>query len=358
MVSGERETESRTTAPRERNRAEIQRWMMAEMAKLLKVEVKDVDVQREFSSFGLESLTAFSLTGQLSEWLNRDLSATLLWEYPTIASLADYLAGPVADPKTHTRRNSVRLAGREPQPRLFAICGIEVYQSLANRLAGTVSTYGVYVPPEKELGKFGAALDDRYHYDNVEDLAAQYSQEILEVDGEGPYALLGLSFGGILAFEVAHQLRRAGRDVAFVALLDSVVVRALKKRAYRHVIDFVKSLRVLGRRATVPVAATEGSPTPDELAKYRGRYYWTLSKGYTPEPFAGQVILVRAAQSKLFGRGYVQDVYMGWRDLVSGDLYTVTIDCPHTGMLQPPHVETLVEVLRPRFGAVRSGTCS
>lgn len=338
---------------RARSHEEIQQWITTEVARLLKVDVSEVDLKREFSSFGLDSLGAFAVTGQLSEWLARDLSATLLWEYPTIASLSDYLAKGAAEPKPGARRNhhSIRLAGNEHQPALFAICGIEIYQSLANRLADTVSTYGVYVPPERELGKFGAGLDDRYGYDTVEGLAAQYAKEILEVAAEGPYALLGLSFGGILAFEVAQQLKRAGHEVAFVVLLDSVILSALEKRAYRHIIDFVKSMKALGRREQDVSPGAEGSPAHEDLGKYRGRYYWTLSKRYAPQPFAGRVILVRAAQANLFGRGYIQDVHMGWRHLVAGDLETMTMDCAHTGMLKSPHVEQLAEALRPRFVA-------
>lgn len=347
------ETAADASATRARSHEEIQQWITSEVARLLKVDVSEVDLNKEFSSFGLDSLGAFAVTGQLSEWLARDLSATLLWEFPTIASLSDYLAKGAAEPKPGTRRNhhSIRLAGNEHQPTLFAICGIEIYQALANRMADTVSTYGVYVPPERELGKFGEGLDDRYGYDTVEGLAAQYAREILEVAAEGPYALLGLSFGGVLAFEVAQQLKRAGHEVAFVALLDSVILSALEKRAYRHVIDFVKGMSALGRRAQDASPRTEESPAHEDLGKYRGRYYWTLSKRYMPQPFAGRVILVRAAQANLFGRGYIQDVQMGWRNLVAGDLETMTMDCAHTGMLKSPHVEQLAEALRPRFDA-------
>jgi thioesterase domain-containing protein/acyl carrier protein len=335
-----------------RSRDEIERWITAEVAKLLKVDVAEVDSNREFASFGLDSLAAFAVTGQLSEWLDRDLSATLLWEYRTIASLCDHLVDLPAKPSSGARRShhSIRLAGQR-QPNLFALCGIEVYQTLANRMADTASTYGVYVPPEKQLGKFGPGLDDRYAYDSVESLAAEYAKEIAEVDPEGPYALLGLSFGGILAFEAAQQLRRAGREVAFVVLLDSVIISAIRKRAYRYVVDFVKGMSLLRGRAQDTVPRADGSPSHEDLGRYRGRYYWALSKRYAPQPFTGRVILVRAAQANLFGRGYVQDMQLGWRHLVVGELETVTMDCGHIGMLQSPHVEQLADVLRPPLGA-------
>src|SRR5207249_2733002 len=44
-------------------------------------------------SFGLGSLQAVGLAGDLQEWLGRPLSPTLVYEYPTIEALAQHLAG-------------------------------------------------------------------------------------------------------------------------------------------------------------------------------------------------------------------------------------------------------------------------
>lgn len=44
---------------------------------------------------------------------------------------------------------------------------------------------------------------------------------ITEIDPRGPYRLLGYSFGGVQALELARRLKAEGRDVAFLAMLDS-----------------------------------------------------------------------------------------------------------------------------------------
>ena len=55
----------------------------------------------------------------------------------------------------------------------------------------------------------------------LEDMAAFYLREIRSVQPQGPYHLLGYSFGGTLAVEMARQLREHGEHVALLAMLDA-----------------------------------------------------------------------------------------------------------------------------------------
>ena len=52
-------------------------------------------------------------------------------------------------------------------------------------------------------------------------MAAEYAAAVEAAAPDGPYLLGGWSFGGIVAFEMARQLRERGRPVALLALLDS-----------------------------------------------------------------------------------------------------------------------------------------
>src|SRR5690606_17497413 len=57
----------------------------------------------------------------------------------------------------------------------------------------------------------------------VEDMAAHYISEILTIHPDGPYMLGGFSFGGIVAFEMAKQLKAQGKEVKIIALFDCYV---------------------------------------------------------------------------------------------------------------------------------------
>jgi thioesterase domain-containing protein len=58
-------------------------------------------------------------------------------------------------------------------------------------------------------------------YQSVEELAALYLREVRERWPHGPYLLGGWSFGGLVAFEMAQQLRRDGEEIRGLALIDT-----------------------------------------------------------------------------------------------------------------------------------------
>lgn len=58
---------------------------------VLNVAGESLDPTEPFTSYGLDSIAAFTLTLDLADWLERDLPASLLWEYPTIAEMAEFL---------------------------------------------------------------------------------------------------------------------------------------------------------------------------------------------------------------------------------------------------------------------------
>jgi phthiocerol/phenolphthiocerol synthesis type-I polyketide synthase C len=71
----------------------IQSWLVAQVAEYLHVRPEEVNVRQSFANFGLSSVQAVSLSGELEDWLRRRLSPTLVFEYPTIEELARHLAG-------------------------------------------------------------------------------------------------------------------------------------------------------------------------------------------------------------------------------------------------------------------------
>jgi acyl carrier protein len=70
----------------------IQSWLVSRLAAVLEVEPDDIDIREPFARYGLDSIQAVSITGELEEWLGRELPATLVWEYPNIDALATYLS--------------------------------------------------------------------------------------------------------------------------------------------------------------------------------------------------------------------------------------------------------------------------
>jgi acyl carrier protein len=82
----------KTNAPdRPPTREEIEAWLVARLAKHLKINPEDIDIREPFNDYGLDSRTAVSLSGELERWLRRPLPPTLAWDYPTIEQIARFL---------------------------------------------------------------------------------------------------------------------------------------------------------------------------------------------------------------------------------------------------------------------------
>jgi len=88
------------------------------------------------------------------------------------------------------------------------------YQILAKRLAGARSVYGI---------QCRTLLDPTWLDSSIEDMASAYMRLIVATQPEGPYHLLGWSFGADLAIETAYMLEQTGRRVAFLGLVDRLV---------------------------------------------------------------------------------------------------------------------------------------
>ena len=72
-------------------RDNIKSWLVSQLAERLEVEANEIDIERDFTDYGLNSIEVVNLSGELENLLGRRLPPTLLLDYPTIESLAEYL---------------------------------------------------------------------------------------------------------------------------------------------------------------------------------------------------------------------------------------------------------------------------
>ncbi len=80
-----------------RDAAELEAWLIGEIARRLRLSPEQVDPEAALSNLGVDSRTAVALSGDLEKILKRELPPTLLWDYPTIQILArELMADSVA----------------------------------------------------------------------------------------------------------------------------------------------------------------------------------------------------------------------------------------------------------------------
>jgi acyl carrier protein len=69
----------------------VRQWLTAKIAERLGVRPDEVDPDKYFDEFGLDSTEALVLSGELEAWLGFELETTALWYHPTISQLAPYI---------------------------------------------------------------------------------------------------------------------------------------------------------------------------------------------------------------------------------------------------------------------------
>ena len=71
--------------------AEIENWLVSYLAELQEIAPNEVDVATPFDQYGLDSVGAVSMTGDLENWLEKEIDPTLIYDYPNIESVAQHL---------------------------------------------------------------------------------------------------------------------------------------------------------------------------------------------------------------------------------------------------------------------------
>lgn len=71
--------------------AEVLSWLTLKFADWLELPAEELDSRQPISSYGLDSISAVTLSVQLEEELGVELDTAVLWERPTLESLTDHL---------------------------------------------------------------------------------------------------------------------------------------------------------------------------------------------------------------------------------------------------------------------------
>lgn len=69
----------------------IQNWLINKLAEQLSLDTESINVSEPLTRYGLDSIDAVTMVGDLEDWLDLELPSTLFWDHPTIDKSAQYL---------------------------------------------------------------------------------------------------------------------------------------------------------------------------------------------------------------------------------------------------------------------------
>jgi amino acid adenylation domain-containing protein len=305
-----------------------QRTLLAVWSRVLRRHV-DID-DAFFEDLGGSSLDALEIVNEVSRVTRRRLPLSVLLELNTVRKMSGYL-----DAQPDRERTVITLQNGGPLPPLFCVSGkggsVIPFRALAQALGSDQPFYGLTyhgIAPES-LPQTLAAL------------AACYADAIREQQPEGPYYLAGYSAGGLIAFEIARQLARAGHTLAFIGLLDTSasVERASPWKYYRKYAAIVRRrpaaflvrlARAVGWRASRAAQWARSGKWPALPERVENRFYESLNLQSSMQPWAAPVTLFLARQGT-GAQSARRDA--GWARLCGATLKIVEIDGEHDTIL-------------------------
>ena len=336
--------------------------------------VPAIGVHDNFFELGGHSLIAVRLFALMETEFGRRLPLATLFRAPTVAQLAAILTADSG--ATSSSLVAIQpLGSRAPFFCVHAVGGnVLEYYDLAKHLGTGQPFYGL-----QSRGLHGEAPQTR-----IEDMAAHYIKELRQIQPVGPYFLGGRSLGGVIAYEMACQLRAQGHEIGLLALLDSYPVgyertspdgAGLKVRAQRfrkRLAAHITNIRSLPGREKLAYLFDKSKYGPVRVKSkiwrtiYRAyqnlglnlpqalkdvaEFNWLAAQKYCPQPFDGRVTLFWAShdlRAKF-------DMVEGWKTLARGGMELHEISGTHLDMIKEPHVVDVAQKLNACLKSARS----
>ncbi|MFJ9743395.1 alpha/beta fold hydrolase, partial [Streptomyces sp. NPDC101166] len=213
------------------------------------------------------------------------------------------------------------------------------YLGLAEHLAGEFPVYGFQASGIIAEAPLPAS---------VQEMAGEYVRRILEIQPEGPYHLLGWSFGGLLAHAAATRLEGLGHRVALLVNLDSypapepdgipddraLIAKILEYCGYDAAAfaggePTLSEVLELFRRDANPLAGLDEQQLARLLRIVRN--HAVLSAEFVPDRFDGDVLFLSAEQ----GADEDSPTVAVWEPYIGGRVTHHGIASDHDGMMRP-----------------------
>ncbi|WP_261880028.1 thioesterase domain-containing protein, partial [Mycobacterium marinum] len=296
-----------------------------------------VAVDQSFFDLGGNSILAMRVASAIEKFLGVDLPVRLMFEAPTVESLSRQLESPYS---------SVELA---PVELLKQGAGTPLFcLPPGGGLSWIYRNLGAYLDCPI-IGIQQVPSDQEVEPRSVGDMARRYVDMIQANHPDGPYNLLGWSMGGVVAHEIAVELRRRGCEVGRLIVLDAagevdsadsvaepasesdvleliLVAAGIDIAEHPRPLTYQQAEALLNQRTPIEFSLPPRRIVEIMLDNMNANQSMRLT--HVPDVFDGDMIVFSAKRGS-GGRSLADS----WRPYVSGDITEYPVDCTHESML-------------------------
>lgn len=354
------------------------------------LDLSEVSASDDFFLCGGNSLTAIELLIRIQREFHLNLPPDTIYRHPTLQQQATMLREKAVTAKEYHPLISPLREGGDLPP-LFCI----------HTLGGVVDHYLKILPAiDKSRPVFGirgrGLAPGEILPKTLGEMAREDVDAVRTVQKTGPYHILGFSFGGILAFELACQLQELGEDVAFLGIIDVCapaheerylktlankvipdgrlrkiaegVDRYLKLHSDRRVCRAVSRSLWYAVHRIICRSGAKSTSSGDMDTHFEAHFNiksiehypkeqqpaiisrMKATSDYVPTRFRGGIIFFSTGPDHGLFPG---DMTRGWRFYVSGKCDIIEVPGDHSTLFNEPHVGILAEKINHSLGASR-----
>lgn len=204
-----------------RGRAALQEWLVQRIARELSVNATEIDPDARIMTLGVDSLAMIGLAGELADVTNCELRAEILWEYDTIAALAGHLTQEQCSTnETNSGCRSSAPISPDASPLSMLRNGTSGSPVIAVGSMSIAALLKNVLPEHVPVGRL--QLDEMYrgpqHVRSISQMAAAFAKDVTQRFPSSPLTLIGFSYCGLVAFDLACQLVDQQREVRLLLL--------------------------------------------------------------------------------------------------------------------------------------------
>ena len=321
----------------------------------------DFGVEDNFFEIGGHSILSVTLFSKIENKFNIQLDLSMLFDYPTIALISKIIDNKIKDTqlmnksihdvaKTNLSTCLVKIKDGDDGVPLFMFHGVGGnvlnYRELGLKVNKDKAVYGV-----QSRGVDGVSP---LHF-SITHMAKDYASEIYSICSNSKVILAGGSMGGLLALEVANELRIKGIEIEKLIMFDTsgptinyIQYTSINQRLKNMLDSLFYRVNSYLKQKQISKIELKGGFIPHNLRYFRiEKNNFKCIREHKISNYDGDLILFR---SPIKSVGYYSDPLLGWGGVVLGEIKTIIFDVDHETFVESSLVQDsfIKELSKPR----------